>query len=669
MSKIHSGVDREEMSIVRHRVLPVKYRVIPYATPWVVGMITLLIAAALHRWASGALWSAVITICAGVLTWATYRLWDRRHVYTQRLATVYAGAWGLWIVIAGAVGVLPLINVWAVVWVMTSLLWNVRLGSISVTNKHDKIAGDPETAWAPIRGLKGVKTKAAKLIHGDEGGAPKVKIRVQHPPGQSTTEDVQAVRSNIAGRFAVGPDSVTVRPVPGRADQSDIEIIKDSPTKGVLMWRGPYGAGQSIADSPVRVGRRSGGGQFGFWIVGDDELSRPCPHTIVSGMNGSGKSEAMIVADLEIRARTDALSVVANPIKFQIDFGDIADMYPIAAEGEQQTRQLIDNLPEVGDYRAWLLGRLGYKQWEPECYTKHGIPLIFIRIEEAASVVAGNKAFKRATETFRALGMPLCASMQVAVFRNIEREARSQFANSIAFGVADMQDAKFVLTGQTLAAGADPTLWKNNEPGRCYGELTGFPADMWPEDARIEKATREMKRAAIEATRPHWAHIDEGTAARLGKGIFRPDSAVTAGLPPLDMIKDTVPDLSMIPAGGTIGTTTVIDDSDSGRHNYVDRDKSNGHHPGQTATFGVIPSDTSDSRMPTEDVRELIEGTIDDLERDRPDKIITAKDFDHLIAISGRRPQWIYFELDRHVKRGRLEVIEGKGRRWKILPK
>lgn len=666
MSRNRAGMDREDISISRTRVLPLKYRVIPYLTPWAVGLITLPIGAALHWKASSPLMVVVVTTCAGVLTWATYRLWDRRHVYTQRLATAYAGAMALWLVITAAVGVGPLLTPWAILWIMTSLLWNIRVGSLNVTNKHDKIAGDPETAWAPIRALKGVKTKSAKLIK-DEGGVfPKVRIRLQHAPGKTTTSDVQEVRDKVAGRFAVGPDDVTVRPVRGRADQTDIEIRKDSPTKKVIMWQGPYGVGQSIADSPVRIGRRSGGGLFEFWIVGDDEVSRPLPHTIVSGMNGSGKSEAMIIADLEIRARTDALSVVANPVKFQIDFGDVADMYPIAAEGEQQTRQLIDNLPEVGEYRAWLLGRLGYKQWEPECYTKHGIPLVMIRIEEASSVVAQNKAFKRATETFRALGMPLIVSMQVAVFRNIEREARSQFANSIAFGVADMQDAKFVLTDQTLQAGANPTMWKNNEPGRCYGELTGFPPEMWPEDARAEKATRAMKRAAIDATRAHWAHLDEGTAARLGKGIFVPDSSVTAPVRALSLV-DTVPDLSK--SGGAsdpIMGKVPADTSDRNvkMNGYVDRDMSDGQRP----AFGVIPGGQPDKRMPTDDVRELIEATIDDLERDRRDKIITPKDFDQLVEISGRRPQWIYYELDRHVKIGRLENIDGKPRRWRILP-
>lgn len=655
MSKIRSNVDREEMTVVRHRIMPVKYRMIPYVTPWVVGLITLPAGAALHQWAPGALWAAVVTACVGALTWATYRLWDRRHAYTQRLVTVYVGALGLWVIIAQAIGVMMIIKVWAVAWVMTSLLWNIRLGSITVTNKHDKIAGDPETAWAPIRALKNARTKVAKLVTDDEG-RPKVRIRLQHQAGQTTTSDVQAVRENIAGRFAVDPSDVTVRPVRGRGDQTDIEVRTDSPTKSVIAWTGLKDAGKSIKDAPVRIGVRSGNGPFGFWIVGDDELSRPLPHTIVSGMNGSGKSEAMIIADLEIRARTDALSVVANPIKFQIDFGDIADMYPIAAEGEEQTRQLIENLPEVGAYRAWLLGKLGYKQWEPECYTRHGIPLIFIRIEEAASIVAGNKPFKRATETFRALGLPLCVSMQVAVFRNIDREARSQFANSIAFGVADMQDAKFVLTDQTLSAGADPTMWKNNEPGRCYGELTGFPPEMWPEDARAYRATRAQKRAAIDATRPHWAVIDEGTAARLGKGIFRPDAVIDARVHDLSKIGSDSPD--MVP-------TVPVPILDNGRHNYVGRDMSNGHPP----TFGVIPAGQPDSRMPTEDAREMIESRIDDLERDRPDLIVTTKDFDDLVAVIGRKNTWIYYELDRWAKRGRLEVIDGPGRRWKIVPK
>jgi hypothetical protein len=655
MSKNRSGVEREEVSVSRTMLMPIKHRVIPYLTPWAVGLVTLPLGAALHWKANSPLMMVVVTACAGILTWATYRLWDRRHTYTQLLATAYAGALALWLVVTAAVGVAPLLTPWAVAWVMTSLLWNIRVGSLNVTNKHDKMSGDPETAWAPIRSLKGVKTKSAKLIKDETGLFPKVRIRLQHPPGKSTTADVQDVRDKVAARFAVGTDDVTVRSVRGRADQTDIEVRKDNPTKKVVSWTGLHDAGKSISDAPVLMGVRSGGGPFAVWIVGDDEVSRPLPHTIVSGMNGSGKSEAMIVADLEIRARTDALTVVANPVKFQIDFGDIADMYPIAAEGDQQTRQLIDNLPEAGEYRAWLIGKHGYKQWEPELYTRYGIPLVMIRIEEASSVITKNTAFKRATETFRALGMPLVVSMQVAVFRNIEREARSQFANSIAFGVSDMQDAKFVLTDQTLSAGADPTMWKNNEPGRCYGELTGFPPEMWPEDARVFKVTRAQKRAAIDATRPHWAQLDAGTAARLGKGIFVPDSSVTAPVRGLSV----VPDLSKIAKG-----PADTGDRNVNLNGYVDRDKSED----TTVPFGMIHSNDPSGRMETPDVRELIEATIDDLERDRSDGIITPKDFDQVVTISGRKPQWIYYELDRWVKRGRLEDLDGKPRRWRILP-
>ena len=640
MSKRIAGTTQEDVQISRTRLLPVKYRVLPYLTPWALGLITLPLGAALHWKASSAVMMIVVTACAGILTWATYRLWDRRHVHTQRLATAYAGIMSLWLVITAAVGVSPMLTTWAIGWAMTSLLWNIRLGSISVTNKHDKIAGQPETAWEPIRGLKGVKTKFAKLVTTDSGHL-KAKIRLQHPPGQSTTDDVQAVRDNIAGRFAVDPDDVIVQRVKGRGDQTDVEVMADNPTSNVVEYTGLTDVGKSIMDAPVRIGVRASGKPFAFWIVGDDRVSRPTPHTLTSGMNGTGKSEAMIVADLQIRARIDALSVVANPAKFMIDFGDVADMYPIAAEGEQQTRQLIDNLPETGEYRAWLLGKLGYKQWVPECYLKHGIPLVFIRIEEAASVLAGNKPFKRATETFRALGMPLCASMQVAVFRNIDREARSQFGNSLAFGVTDEQDANFVLTKETMQAGAKAIVnWKNNEAGRLFAELTGFPKELWSERARVWKITREQKRAAIEMTKPHWAQLDAGTAMRLGKGIMVPDATIIDRMPTLGPVENirpimseapTVPNLSMIPGG---------------KENAEDGEK-----------------------LTTAEVREITDSYIDDLEAERTDGVIKANDFKILATRVGRTLQWVYWELDRRVKIGDLEKLPQEGRVYRIIPR
>lgn len=133
------GMTQEDIAITRTRMMPIHFRLIPYFTPWVVGLLTLPIGAALHRWASSALWMPVLTACAGVLVWATHKLWDRRHVYTQRLVTAYAGALCLWLIIAAAVGVVAVLKPWAVAWVMTSALWNIRLGSISVTDRKSVV--------------------------------------------------------------------------------------------------------------------------------------------------------------------------------------------------------------------------------------------------------------------------------------------------------------------------------------------------------------------------------------------------------------------------------------------------------------------------------------------------------------------------------------------------
>jgi hypothetical protein len=628
MSK-NGSTTEESIKVKRTRHLPMGERLLPYALPWGLGFLTLPAGLLLHWQARSPGMTIIVTLCAALLTWVTYTTWDRRHEHTRNAATAVAAGLGGWLVASTAADPVtrPMATTWMIMWIMLSLIWNIRHAGITTSNKHDQPSSKVESAWAPIKGLKKSRTKHAETT---PDGA--VRITVQHPPGEATTGDVQAARPNIASRFGVDDSAVSVSKVPGRADRTFVTVRPDNPTSGVIAWPGLSAPGKSIADAPVRIGVRADRTPLVYWLTGDDDLSRPAPHTLWTGMTGSGKTESFVTAVLEMRSRTDCVPIVADPVKFMLSFGDVADAFAIAADGPEQTAQLIRNLPEALRYRAWLLGKLGYKQWVPECYTKHGIPVVPVHIEEAASALAKNEDFNMAIRTARALGMPLSASMQVAVFRSLPREARAQFGNSLAHGVKEMQDAKFALTDATLAAGADPTKWGPNHPGRMYAEVIGVPEEQWSMECRAFRVTLKEKRAALEATRAHWAQMDKGTFDVLNQGIERPDVSV------------------MEAVNGDLGEAPTLD---FGTPRQVPID------------FGKAPEEGS--KPSTEDAREMMSGRIDDLENRRVD-VVSFADFEDMVRVTGRSRSWIYFELDRNAESGRLERLEGAERRYSIKP-
>ncbi len=632
MSK--NNTTEESVKIKRKGHEPLKIAMIPWVTPWAVGFVTLPLGAVLNWQAHSPGMAVIVTLCAGTLTWITYKTWSRRHEHTRYAATAMMAGLTGWLVASTAInpGTRPMVTAWLVLWAMLSLTWNIRHGAISSTNKHDQPSGREESAWKPIRGLKKSRTKDVKTT---PDGA--VRVTVQHAPGEATTDDVQASRKNIASRFAVDESSVSVSKVPGRADRTYVTVRPDNPTKKAVTWPGPSAPGQSIADAPVRIGVRADGSPLAFWMTGDDSVSRPSPHTLWTGMTGSGKTESFCTAVLEMRSRIDCVPVVADPVKFMIDFGDIADAFAIAADGPEQTLQLVRNLPETLRYRAHLIGRLGYKQWVPECYTKHGIPLVPVHIEEAASVLASNDSFNEAMRVARALGMPISAAMQVAVFRSLPREARAQFGNSLAHGVKEMQDAKFALTDGTLNAGADPTRWGPNYPGRMYAEVIGVPEDQWAMECRAFRVTLAEKRACLEATQPHWAQMDPGTFELLNRGIEVPDRVVPNG----SDTKVTAPGWS---AEGP--AETPAEDSEV---------------PMVKLSHPVVPN----TKPSTEDAREMVGSRIDQLEMQGFAEVVPA-DFMDLVKILRRDRTWVYIELDRQAASGRINRVEGKERRYSI---
>jgi hypothetical protein len=643
-----NGNTKEEINIQRTRHLPLRYRAQPYLTPWLLMAGVFVIAVITHQFLNGPVamfFLAVWVIGTAVVTWKT---WDRRHEHARVAATAFTAGMGLWMLLATAAGPVwqPMIYMYVLGGSFLALTWNIRYAGITPTNKHDAVKTGPVDAVSQIKGLKQTTTGKVKTFVDNVGA--RAEVILNHPGGKNTTADVKRKKDNIAGLYGVETSQVKVSEHKG--GQSRVDIRLTNPTTDVVLYPGLSMIGRSITAGPLRTGVREDGADSGHWVTGDDETSRAASATLYSGQTGSGKTLAFILAWLEMISRTDcAPPVIMDPEKFMLSFGHVMEFLDLAADGPEQTNQLISNLPEAMRYRARLLGSQGYRFWVPECYTKHGIPVQPIHTEEAAGYLANNPSYQKAINLCRALGMPISASVQVAGFRQIERAVRSQFGNSLAFGVRERQDAVFALLDETMRAGADPSRWSNNHPGKHIAEVTGVPSEQWPLTHRTYKISEEETVATFELCRnAGWAKCDEGTFALLSKGIERPRPMIIG-----------VPDWK--PPADDFGEAPTVSLDDL-------REPVEDARPFEPRVIQG-GAEEPEQRPDAEEAYQLIADRIEELELSNVAEI-TADDFDDLKEELARDRTWIYksaFPI--MVKRGRLARLSGKGSRYRIIPR
>jgi len=645
MSK--GNIKEESVKTEIKRGAPWQHRVQPFLTPWLVMVFVFLVSLITHWQANGPVALVFLTLMAPGLGAVTWKTWDRRHDHARNSATAFVTGMGVWLALATAVGPLTDPMIWSMVFggSFLCLTWNIRHAGITPTNKHDGVKTGPVDAVSQIRGLKNTVTGKVKTITDDIGA--RAEVILNHPGGKNTTSDVKAHRENIAGLYGVETASVKVSEHKG--GQSKVTVRLTNPTTDVVLYPGLSAPGKSITARTLRTGVREDGQESGHWITGNDEDSRAASATLYTGMTGAGKTEAFILAVLEMISRTDcAPPVVADAEKFMLSFGHVMDVFDLAADGPAQTSQLISNLPEAMRYRARLLGSLGFhKGWVPEAWTKHRIPVQPIHVEEAAGYLAGSPDFQKAIMLCRALGMPISASLQVAGYKQLDRATRSQFGNSLAFGVREKPDAAFALLDETLRAGADPSRWANNHPGRHVAEVTGVPSDQWPLTHRTFKISDEELQATIEMCRnAGWARCDEGTFELLSIGIERPQrmSVHVTDWSELDTgERDTV----------TLSTAPVEDI----RPAFLEAVPA--------PVFEMIKGGANDQPPPPDVAHSMVEGRIEELEESGVTEL-TKDDFEDLPLDRDRT--WIFGELRRQVKAGRLARVPGKGARYKIVP-
>lgn len=614
-------------------------RVTSYVLPWVLVVAAWPLALVLHlAIGRSPLWVAFLAVGSVYLAHVTWSTWAVRRPETRVMVTIFVSAALTWDLFAVAVRPwqADIAKAWALGGLVLSVAWCLRHAALSGVRDADKPSSDGGGGglMGKVRAFK--DARVGKVTESPD----ELRARV-HLDAPTTAGDAQHARDQIAAVAGVGADQVKVLKVKGNESQVDVVFTRAPDNTRPVVWTGPRHLGKSIADAPIWLGRRTDGTDIDWWIVGseDDESPRPLAHTKCTGMTGAGKTETICTAILQMRERVDVVPVVGDPAKFQQSFGDIEEALGLAAKTRETTEQLVRNLVPLIEYRAGLFGtltrsdgRTGYKQWVPELWTMHRIPAVFLDIEEAADVLmVVDEAADEALRKLRSVGVHFCASMQTMPHDNIPRKTRGQFAQSLAHGQKEAQDARYALESETLDAGADPTKWANNSPGSMYAEVTGTDRAHWPIDGRAPRMKAADREEMIRVTRPYWAELDEGSYRILSQGVAA-EQAEVASSAGVEVDEDFAEAPTM--------DLTSKDGIDVG----VPLSRPRGE-----VTFAEPPV----SRMTTEDARAELLNRIGILATGRETEVTFAA-LEDIPELVGRSRGWVYQELERLAEIGVL---------------
>jgi hypothetical protein len=630
-------------------LLRVPERLTSYVLPWVVVVAVWLLSAILHvvvaRNAHGNLWMAFLTAGFMYLGYVTWKSWAVRRQETRAMVTVFTVAVLTWSIFAIAIRPwqADVFEAWAIGSLVLCVSWCVRHAALSGVRDVDKSQvseGKDGGLLAKVRAFKDARVGTV-TEKPDE-----LRARV-HLDAPTTAADAQHAREQIAAVAGVGADQVKVLKVAGHEGQVDIAFTRAAGKAKPVGWTGPRHLGASIADFPIWLGDRTDGSSINWWIVGseDDENPRPLAHTKCTGMTGSGKTETICTAILEMRERIDVVPVVGDPAKFRQSFGDIEEVLGLAAKTREATEQLVRNLIPLIEYRAGLFGELtrsdgkvGYKQWVPELYTLHGIPAIFLDIEEAADVMmVVDEEADEALRKLRSVGVHFCASMQTMPHNNIDRKTRGQFAQSLAHGQKEMQDARYSLEAETLEAGADPTKWANNAPGSLYAEVTGTDKVHWAIDGRAPRVKAADREQMKQVTREFWADMDAGSYRILAAGV----------------VDETAPAAVEQDVEGTVDDDFAeVSDLGTAGEDGIDVSEPLAAPRGRGVTFAAPVRD----QMTDDDARAELLNRINILSGSNQTEV-TFEALEDIPELTGKPRGWVYGELEQLAEDGVLKRL------------
>lgn len=412
----------------------------------------------------------------------------RRHplVVAHTVGTVSAA--GFAIVVSTIIGFPgPWVWVLMLVAVVAAGSWNLR--RVDALRADPREPGDSEDSLSKAVGL--AKTQVGKpQVH-----ANRVEIPLRHRGGetvadaQSALAKVEAVAGTLPGRSRVVRD-------PDDASRSTIVLTTRDELKHWTRWPGPANPGGSFA-LPIRIGVYEDGQVEQYWHVAGDD--RPANHVGRMGMTRSGKTGNALVALADVATRTDVVILYADCAKGGQSIGPIRPAVTLYADTQPKVTALFRGVEKMVADRANRLGRHGFRDWSPECYTHADLrmPAVLFHMDEADDYI-GTERFTRLCKASLSVGVYLSPTLPRADHASMPTTARFSIGQWLCFGTGDSYSAEFALSEQTIAAGAHPEFWKNRRQGYHY--LDGAPGvdeDRYPMPARSYGAQFDQLEAAV----------------------------------------------------------------------------------------------------------------------------------------------------------------------------
>jgi hypothetical protein len=450
----------------------------------------------------------------------------------------------------------PWAGIYAVFAFLVCFTWNLRRTEAVRGGGDD----DHATKDEPTELQKIFKTVRPPKIVKSEEIHPGVRETLIYHRGD-TTETIQAGLPNLASEYGLPREGHHATASPKGAAYTKITTVSWPMLDTPFPWPGPSAPGASI-DVPCRVGIYQDGLPLEIVRAGTpkpkakgDPPKRNTTSVLEMGTTGSGKTEGSLAEFADAITRRDCVWWWVDTVKGGQTADDIRPALDWLATSEHEALAMVASLRQVIAYRAKALRKLGLREWDRTAWERARIPFLLVHIEEFAAVAElfDNEIVRR-SEQVRSVGISLSVSLQRASAENMRTGMRSNLGSSWCFGIRDSDDASMVLSEATVKAGANPGLWVNREPGKCYIEAIHTDVTRWPIPGRTyDPIDPPVLRAHVARWAPHMAQMDAGSARAAGApyatramcdlGRWVEENGVNLSTPiPAPRMADTPPD-------------------------------------------------------------------------------------------------------------------------------
>lgn len=389
----------------------------------------------------------------------------------------------------------------------------------TVLNINEDRGVDPKPVWRSIdhnwrrytrdmptgRELNGARLMPLSM------SPSRIKAKVKLLAGRQTPKMVEQAREQLASLMRMPLSSIRTYPNPKNHAEVFVDFTIHDRLKGAIVWQGPEKGWRSIGEAEVEYGVQEDGQIATMFQPPDLKRGKNTSHTGVEGINGSGKSATVKIPIATGLFQPDVEDWGMDPIKGRQTLGCLSSALEWFAITRIESVNLMEFAVDIITERANYLGIYGYEGWEPGC----GLPFLRLTLEEGNMVadMLGD-ALEATGNTARSAGVSLWGSFQRMHSDKVSTGLRAVFAESMSFGCKKPGDA-FILSDEQSDAGADPSIWGNEWPGKHYYNKIGWPLErkimetrsFMTEDPMLEELAREhaeAKRKKLRETFPDW---------------------------------------------------------------------------------------------------------------------------------------------------------------------